>query len=121
MKDSPVFCPEPEKLPPGTKPEKAPPGGLRRQRPRAGAYTRPLFSSTVAVSDMKYTLVRPLICPDTSYTPPEQPLNAPSTSQKAFRLSRKVDECMPLPPRRELPLRELARNSLAPQRQSPGA
>ena len=34
----------------------------------------------------------PLILPDT-LTPPEQPLNAPPSSQQALTLSRKVNEC----------------------------
>ena len=69
----------------------------------AGAYTRPLFSSSCAVSDTKCTLhisqdtpQYPLTPPNTSQTPSKQPLNAPPIPQKALSLSRKVDECKPL-------------------------
>jgi len=38
-----------------------------------------------------------VIAPDTAYKPSKQPLNAPPIPQKALTLSRKVDECKPLP------------------------
>ena len=38
----------------------------------------------------------PLLPPNTPYTPPKHSLNAPSISQKALTLSRKVNECKPL-------------------------
>jgi hypothetical protein len=54
---------------------------------KAGAYTRPLSSSTSAVSDTKYTLKHPLLSPDTPQTPPQQPLHAPPIPQKPLTLS----------------------------------
>ena len=62
----------------------------------AGAYTRPLPSSTRAVSDTKAHPTQPLTTPGTSKTPPEQPLHTPPIPQKALKLSRKVGECKPL-------------------------
>jgi hypothetical protein len=41
----------------------------------------------------------PLSTPDTPCIPAEQPLHAPPIPQKALTLSRKVDECKPLPVR----------------------
>jgi len=38
-----------------------------------------------------------MLPPNTPYTPPTQPLNAPPIPQEALTLSRKVDECRPLP------------------------
>jgi hypothetical protein len=40
----------------------------------------------------------PLLSPNTSCTPPKQPLNAHPIPQKALTSSRKGDECKPLPP-----------------------
>jgi len=40
----------------------------------------------------------PLILPHTLDTPPKQLPNAPPIAQKLLTLSRKVDECKPLPP-----------------------
>ena len=61
-----------------------------------GAYTRPLFSSTRAVSDTKCTQSTPYP-QNTSKTPLKQSTNEPPIPQKAHTLSRKLDECKPLP------------------------
>jgi hypothetical protein len=47
----------------------------------AGAYTRPLFSSTCAVSDTKYTLNTPKY----PLTPPKHPLNNPGMHPLSHR------------------------------------
>jgi hypothetical protein len=39
----------------------------------------------------------PMLAPATPYEPPKQPLNAPTVPQKALTLSRKANECKPLP------------------------
>ena len=38
-----------------------------------------------------------MLAPATPYEPPKQPLNAPTVPQKALTLSRKANECKPLP------------------------
>jgi len=93
--------------------------------PSPGAYTRPPFSLTRAVSDTKYTLnipQHPFMPPDTSCTPTKQYLKESPIPQKVFSLIRKVDECKPLPVARRslstptrghgLPLRSAVRREL---------
>jgi len=48
----------------------------------AGAYTRPLLSSTKAIFCHKIHPEHPLIPHDTPYTPSKQPLNAPLSHRK---------------------------------------
>ena len=66
-----------------------------------GPAGRDLHSSTVQLNLShfwhKMHPIHPLIPPNTPYTPPTQPLNAPPVPQEALTLSRKVDECKPLP------------------------
>ena len=59
----------------------------------AGAYTRPLFSSTCAVSVTKYTQNTPYY----PLTPAKHPLSKCTPyPTKPFTLSRQMDECKPL-------------------------
>jgi len=63
---------------------------------KAGAYTRHFFSAQPKPFVTQNNPDHPLIPPNTSWTPPRQPLNAPPMPQQALTLSRKVDECKPL-------------------------
>ena len=71
-----------------------------RVRRHQGADTRPRFSSTSAVSNTRKHPTHPehpLTPPNTPLTRATQPLRASPIPYKALKLSRKADECKPLP------------------------